>query len=408
MPTQMRVDDVGPGRPVELVAGDAQQVDVVALVLPAGGNALGDVVDHAEHSDHRGRVNGHIRGLVVKRHIAAGDRDLELQASVGKACDGLAELPHYFGVLGGAEVEAVADGDRGRAGDGDVAVRLGEGEAGALAGVELAPAAIRIRRHGETKAALLIDAHHSAVIRKAERGVAADVPVVLVGDPVFRRQVGAAEQGKKLAAQLDAVNRPRQRGCRSRLQRVDPGGVADWPLVDRSVDGDGARVDVDNLFTVPIDDKPTGVGDFAEHGGFDVPLLHYREKSVELFRVHDGHHPLLALAHQNLFCGEAWVAQQHPVELDEHAAVAVGGELARRAADAGCAQVLDALDQLMLEQFEAALDEHLLGEGVADLHGRALGRNGRLSRVCRLARFEAVGGEDGCPADAVSAGARTE
>ena len=87
------------------------------------------------------------------------------------------------------------------------------------------------------------------------------------------------------------------------------------------------------------------------------------------------------------------------VELDVHAAVAVGGELAGGAGDAGGAEVLDALDELVLVQLEAALDEHLLGERVADLHGRALGR---------AALVERVGGEDGCAADAVAAGAGAE
>ena len=72
-------------------------------------------------------------------------------------------------------------------------------------------------------------------------------------------------------------------------------------------------------------------------------------------------------------------------------------EVAQR--DAGGAEVLDALDEVLLEELEAALDEHLLGERVADLHGGALGR---------AALGERVGGEDGCAADAVAAGAGAE
>ena len=80
-------------------------------------------------------------------------------------------------------------------------------------------------------------------------------------------------------------------------------------------------------------------------------------------------------------------------------AAAVGGELARRARDAGGAEVLDGLDELVLVELEAALDEHLLGERVADLHGGALGG---------AALGERVGGEDGCSADAVAARAGAE
>ena len=80
-------------------------------------------------------------------------------------------------------------------------------------------------------------------------------------------------------------------------------------------------------------------------------------------------------------------------------AAAVGGELARRARDAGGAEVLDGLDELVPVELEAALDEHLLGERVADLHRGALGR---------AAVGERVGREDGCSADAVAAGAGAE
>ena len=71
----------------------------------------------------------------------------------------------------------------------------------------------------------------------------------------------------------------------------------------------------------------------------------------------------------------------------------------RRARDAGRAEVLDALDEVAREQLEAALDEHLLGERVADLHGGALGG---------AALGERVGREDRGAADAVAAGARAE
>ena len=123
------------------------------------------------------------------------------------------------------------------------------------------------------------------------------------------------------------------------------------------------------------------------------------EEAVELLGAHDRHHALLALAHEDLLGRERGVAQQHVVEDDRHAAVAVRRELARRARDAGRPQVLDALDEVAREQLEAALDEHLLGERVADLHGGALGG---------AALGERVGREDRRAADAVAAGARAE
>ena len=191
-PAQVAVHDAGPGRAVELEGCGAEQVDVVALVLPARRHAARHVVDGAEHGDHRGRVDRHVAGLVVEADVAAGHRDPELEAAVGQPLDRLRELPHDLGVLGAAEVQAVAHRDRGRARDGDVAVRLGEGELRSAVRVEVAVPAVRVGRHRETEPALLIDAHHPAVVRVAQRRVAEHVPVVLVGDPALVGQVRAS------------------------------------------------------------------------------------------------------------------------------------------------------------------------------------------------------------------------
>jgi hypothetical protein len=101
----------------------------------------------------------------------------------------------------------------------------------------------------------------------------------------------------------------------------------------------------------------------------------------------------------NLPGGQGGVAQQHLLEVDVHAGAAVRGELGGGAGDARGAEVLDALDGAGREQLEAALDEDLLHEGVADLHARAL--DGAVL-------LEGLRGEDRGAADAVAARARTE
>ncbi len=82
-----------------------------------------------------------------------------------------------------------------------------------------------------------------------------------------------------------------------------------------------------------------------------------------------------------------------------HAALTVRGQLGRCTGDAGSTQILNALNDAVLEQLEAALDEDLLGKRIADLHGRPLGR---------LRIVERFGGEHRRSADAVAAGTRTE
>ena len=120
---------------------------------------------------------------------------------------------------------------------------------------------------------------------------------------------------------------------------------------------------------------------------------------VEVLRLDDGHHPLLRLRHEDLLGPQRRVAQRDQVELDLHAAVAVGRELAGGTGQPGAAEVLDAVDHVRGVEVEAALDEHLLGERVADLDGGALGR---------AALVEGLGGEDRDAADAVAAGLGAE
>ena len=121
-------------------------------------------------------------------------------------------------------------------------------------------------------------------------------------------------------------------------------------------------------------------------------------RNLDVAGLDDRHHALLRLAHED-HLGRERLAQRHQVEVDAHAAVAGRGELGGGARKTGTAEVLDALDDAGVEELEAALDEHLLHERVADLHGGALGG---------AAVVEGVGREDGGAADAVAAGAGAE
>ena len=109
----------------------------------------------------------------------------------------------------------------------------------------------------------------------------------------------------------------------------------------------------------------------------------------------DRGHALLRLAHEDLLGSQRRVAQRHGIEPHVHAALAVARELARGARDARGAEVLDALDEPGVQHLERALDEQLLHERVADLHGGTLGG---------AAVVEGLRREDRGPADAVAAG----
>ena len=163
--------------------------------------------------------------------------------------------------------------------------------------------------------------------------------------------------------------------------------------------GHGARVDVDDPLPEVVDGQAARSVDLADDGGLDVPLVDDGHELLELVGRDDGHHALLGLAHEDLAGGEGRVAQQDPLQVHVHAAVAVGGQLGSGAGDAGGPQVLDAQHEAAVEQLQAALDEDLLHEGVAHLDAGALGGHAVL---------EGLRGQDGGSADAIPAGAGTE
>ena len=65
-------------------------------------------------------------------------------------------------------------------------------------------------------------------------------------------------------------------------------------------------------------------------------------------------------------------ALRHVVHLEVEADAAFRRHLDRRGGEARGAHILDRDDRVRRHQFEAGLDQQFLGEGVADLHGRAL------------------------------------
>src|SRR6478609_6424043 len=165
------------------------------------------------------------------------------------------------------------------------------------------------------------------------------------------------------------------------------------PFAGRAIVGHGPRRYVDDLLAVPEDLQLRALGHLTDDGGDDVPLLADLHEAVHVLPVDDRAHALLRLAHEDFLGREGGVAQRHGVQLDAHTAGTRGGQLAGGAGEPGTAEVLDARDQLLLEDLQGALDEELLLERVADLDGGPLGGLGVV---------EGLRGEHGDAADAVA------
>ena len=148
-------------------------------------------------------------------------------------------------------------------------------------------------------------------------------------------------------------------------------------------------------------------GDRADHRGPDLPPLADGQHGVEVVGLDDGEHPLLALRRHDLEGLHARLAPRDRADVDVHADAARDGRLARRAAEAGAAEVLDPDHQAGVEQLEAGLDQPLLLERVADLHARPLAASSAsspkpadartLTRRCRRARWTTRAARRGCP-----------
>ena len=146
-------------------------------------------------------------------------------------------------------------------------------------------------------------------------------------------------------------------------------------------------------------DQAAGVGDLADVGGDDVPLAADLHELVELLRLDDRAHALLGLGGQDFRAGHALGTLVDVVEHDVHSDIAGGSQLGDGTGQACATEVLNTDDHAGVVQVQAALDEDLLREGVADLHGRELALRALLEVLRR---------EDRHAADTVQAGAGTE
>ena len=242
--------DVRPLAAAELVAGRrraaARRRPVAAEARPRPARATSSITPSTPTTGV-GRIAA-VAGLVVEADVAAGDRDAELARSRRRARARPAANCHITcRVLRRAEVQAVGDGQRRGAGGRDVAVGLGQRELGAGVGVERDEAARCSRwpprRRGRSASSTRTTPASAGC---GEHGVAADVAVVLVGDPGAAAQVRAARPCAGSSRAARRRGRPRQRvggvGDCSASCGVRAG---DRAAVHRAVVGDGARRHVD-------------------------------------------------------------------------------------------------------------------------------------------------------------------
>src|SRR5690242_3547628 len=108
-----------------------------------------DIIKFSEHADHRARINGAIRALVVEADISARHRSLQRSACIADASDRFSELPEHLRLPRISEVQAVCDGNGPRAGTNNIPGALGYSDLCPAVGVQVDVSRIAIGLHRE-------------------------------------------------------------------------------------------------------------------------------------------------------------------------------------------------------------------------------------------------------------------
>jgi hypothetical protein len=123
---------------------------------------------------------------------------------------------------------------------------------------------------------------------------------------------------------------------------------------------------------VKAHDEPQIRGSVSDHREVEPPFAEDRLGRGVFVGLEHHEHALLALRQHHLIRRHAGLAAGHLVKIEGHAEVALGAHLDRRGGQARRAHVLDGDDAALLHDLQAGFEQQLFGEGVADLHGRAL------------------------------------
>ena len=273
-------------------------------------------------------------GLVVERHVAGHDREVERLAGLRDAADAADELAHDLRPFRIAEIEIVGDGERPGADRGEIAPAFGHRLLAAFERIGLAIA----RRHvgGEREALRpVLDPHHRGIAARPLHGVAADDVVVLLPHPALGAQV---RRGEQLFQRLGEADRRRH------VVGIDDGrlgGVDEGPLVFRRLIAEFLDRQVGHHLALVAHDEAIAARGLADHREVEPPFAEDRFGLLFLLRLEHHEHALLALRQHHLVGAHALFAARHLVEIEHDAEIALGAHLHRRAGQAGRAHVLD-------------------------------------------------------------------
>src|SRR5262249_24764153 len=142
---------------------------------------------------HWSWIDSFPQSFVIKADIAASDGDFQFLAGFGDAVNHLRKLPHDVRLLGIAEIQAIGRSHRSRARTRDIPRRFSDCMHAAQFRIEIAPAPVAIKRHGQSTLGTF-NSNYSAVAGSGSFDcVGLHHGVVLLIDPTLTADVLACQ-----------------------------------------------------------------------------------------------------------------------------------------------------------------------------------------------------------------------
>ncbi len=281
------------------------------------------------------------------------------------------ELVEILGIVRVSKIEIVGQGQRLRAGHGQVSRAFRHGNQRTALRLERDIVGVAIDRSGQVLPGRLTRGHandRGIASRRRHRAHLHHV-IVLAIDPALGTEIGRGEQPGQGRRDIRA-------GHLVQIQLVQPverGGTTGRSLVEGRFVGELLGGNLRHGHAVIPDPHHAVVGHVADLRAGQIPLLEDIFHHLFLPGAYDDQHPLLRFREHDLIRGHARFALGHPGQVDLDPATAAAGRFASGAGQAGRAHVLHAHHRLrVLEKFQAGLQQQLLNEGIADLDGWAV------------------------------------
>src|SRR5512141_2532453 len=124
-------------RASDMPTGRTKQDNYVPIVLERRRNGSRNIIEQTQHTYNRSWIYSDRRCFIVETYVSAGDRRIELPASITHSRDSLLELPVDLRLVRVTEVQTVCNSERDRTRAYNVSCSLGDCNLGTPSGVEV-------------------------------------------------------------------------------------------------------------------------------------------------------------------------------------------------------------------------------------------------------------------------------